>query len=108
MRNGIFVFLGQPASQLTASKSHPPQALPNFPAKSEVLMRFVKISGLLSLALLFVSTQSIKATTPETLAMNAVAPESKVSAPAIAELRQMGPAGLAALVQAHDSDIRAH
>ncbi len=68
-------------------------------------MRF-KFSGLLSLALLFLSTPpSFANNNTETIGGNAVSSEAAESATAIAELRAMGPAGLAALIQKHQAII---
>ncbi len=68
-------------------------------------MRF-KFSGLLSLSLLFLFTSSVLANhNIETISVNAVSSNPADSAAAIAELRAMGPAGLAALVQKHRTII---
>jgi len=58
------------------------------------------------LLLLFVSTQTLNAaTSPEALALKAVSENSAESAPAIAELRAMGPAGLNALFTTYAREI---
>ncbi len=68
-------------------------------------MRF-KFSALLSLSLLIFLTATVFATNnAASLSGNAVSSNSNESAAAIAELRAMGPAGLAALVQKHRAII---
>lgn len=65
-----------------------------------------KFSGLLSFLLLIICTSSaLAAYNIETVAFNAVSADKTESAAAIAELRAMGPAGLAALVQKYRSEI---
>ena len=65
-----------------------------------------KFSGLLLLLLLLAFAQTLNAkTNPETLALNAVSENSAESAPAIAELRAQGPAGLQALFQVYAKEI---
>ncbi len=65
-----------------------------------------KFSALLLLFTIFLFGQTLSAkTNPETLALNAVSADAVESAPAIAELRAEGPAGLRALLEVHAKDI---
>ena len=65
-----------------------------------------KISGSFLLLFLLVFTQTLYAKTgPKALALKAVSENSAESAPAIAELRAMGPAGLNALFQTYAREI---
>ena len=65
-----------------------------------------KFSGAFLLLFLFVIAQTAFAkTNPETLALKAVSDNSAESAPAIAELRALGPAGLNTLFQTYSSEI---
>jgi len=69
-----------------------------------------KFSGSFLLLFLLVFTQTLHArtnarTNPETLALKAVSENSAESAPAIAELRALGPAGLNALFQSYAREI---
>lgn len=66
----------------------------------------LKLSGLSLLLLLFIFVpKSFAQTDPKLLALKAVSKNSAESAPAIAELRALGPAGLDALFQAHAAEI---
>ena len=65
-----------------------------------------KISGSFLLLFLLVFTQTLYAKTgPKALALKSVSENSAESAPAIAELRAMGPAGLNALFQTYAREI---
>ena len=65
-----------------------------------------KFSGSFLLLLLLLPAQTLIATTnPETLALKAVSENSAEAAPAIAELRALGPAGLNTLFQTYESEI---
>lgn len=65
-----------------------------------------KFSGAFLLLFLFVIAQTAFAkTNPETLALEAVSDNSAESAPAIAELRALGPAGLNTLFQTYSGEI---
>ncbi|MGH9875116.1 MAG: hypothetical protein ACRD9S_21895 [Pyrinomonadaceae bacterium] len=65
-----------------------------------------KFSGAVLLLLLLVYAQTLFATTnPKTLALKAVSENSAASAPAIAELRALGPAGLDTLFQTYTREI---
>jgi hypothetical protein len=66
----------------------------------------LKFSGPFLLLFLTVSAQTIFAkTNPEKLALKAISENSAESAPAIAELRALGPAGLNALFQTYAGEI---
>jgi hypothetical protein len=66
----------------------------------------LKFSGSFLLLLLIVFTPTVfSKTNPETLALKAVSENSAESAPAIAELRALGPAGLNALFQTYADEI---
>jgi hypothetical protein len=63
-------------------------------------------SALFLLLFVLIATQTLNAkTNPETLVLNAVSENTAESAPAIAELRAEGPAGLTALFEAHAKEI---
>ena len=65
-----------------------------------------KFSALLVLFALLVFVPSLQAkVSPEELAQNAVSPNAKTAAAAIAELRSLGPAGLEAMRRVHASEI---
>lgn len=65
-----------------------------------------KLSSSFLLLFLLVFAQTLNAkTNPETLTLNAISEDSAEAAPAIAELRSEGPAGLKALFQAYASEI---
>jgi hypothetical protein len=65
-----------------------------------------KFSGSFLLLLFLVSAQTLFAKTkPETLALKAISENSAESAPAIAELRALGPAGLDTLFQTYAREI---
>jgi len=65
-----------------------------------------KFSGLFLLLFLLVFTQTLYAkTNAEALALKAISESPVESAPAIIELRALGPAGLNALIQAHAREI---
>jgi hypothetical protein len=65
-----------------------------------------KFSGSFLLLFLLVFTQNLSAkTNPEALTRNALSENSAESAPAIAELRAMGPSGLNALFQMYAREI---
>jgi len=63
-----------------------------------------KFSGSFFLLLLLLAAQTLFATAnPKTLALKAVSENSAEAAPAIAELRALGPAGLNTLFQTYES-----
>lgn len=65
-----------------------------------------KFSGAFLLSFLFIAGQTTFAkTNPETLALKAIAENSAESAPAIAKLRALGPAGLNTLFQTYAREI---
>ena len=69
----------------------------------------IKFSGLLSCCLLLLFTQTaFAARSIEALVRSVISEDSSKSASAIAELRSRGPAGLEALVAAHDVEIKGH
>ena len=68
-------------------------------------MRLKFSATFLMLFLLALAQPLFARTNPETLALKAVSENSAESAPAIAELRAQGPAGLNALFQTHASEI---
>src|SRR4029077_14991936 len=97
---------GQP-DPLFRTQNHTPRSI-SFLSRLEVAMtsKVPSFTASFLLLLILASAQNLFAqTNPETLALKAVSENSAESAPAIAKLRALGPAGLDTLFQTYSSEI---